>query len=228
MKIITTLIFILLTTLFVQGQLSGVYSCNKIDCDIYLFEKGSYYIGFDESYTDDIVECTVLSEGFYVVKDNLIVFTDRIHGYIMEMPLNKKIIRPQKAFAFMLNNDFRYCGGSQEFELSASTINSIILQQKRREYKLNNENIYPFRCGIYENEKGYKLTIIQKDNKYQLFFNNVLLLDGFWGKNENELILHDTALRHPFHLLIGDKILISSLLPGDYNSSVLYFREITY
>ncbi|MDP4278083.1 MAG: hypothetical protein Q8914_10695 [Bacteroidota bacterium] len=227
MRVLAIIFSMIMTFDFAQGQLSAIYTLktkNKnVDCNIYFFKEGRYYMELTESATSDIIESLILSYGKYIKKGNLILFKDIVHDYEVEMLLDGNKLIVKRSFAFLMGNKFIYYSGNTEDELGIfkNRLNSNILHQERLDYKKQNKNLLTFKYGIYENKQGLKLVVFQSGKIYQLFYKEILISKGYWKRNGNELDLFDTALRHYFYALIGDKILISKLLPGDYQSCLL-------
>ena len=59
---------------------------------------------------------------------------------------------------------------------------------------------------------------------YKLEFKDIVLSEGKWCRNTNELELKDINLRCSFYLLIDNKKLVSKLLLGDYKSFLLIYK----
>jgi hypothetical protein len=57
-----------------------------------------------------------------------------------------------------------------------------------------------------------------------LEFKDIVLSEGKWCRNTNELELKDINLRCSFYLLIDNKKLVSKLLLGDYKSFLLIYK----
>ena len=222
-----------------QGQLSRLYTFPSPDkrffSHVCLFEDGTYYMEFSESSSPAM--SYVLSCGNYDLKGNQIVFSDIVHGFQMEMFLNTF----QKSFAWFVGKRSIYYG--ENFE-SATPFPSPIpnIKEEREKYKLQHKWLFPFECGVYRDEyypTGYSIEeikyglirdkysfhtfdlYIKEDKTYQLFLKGVLLSRGTWTQHENELLLLDADLNHPFYALIGDGVLTSCLFPGDYRNCVL-------
>jgi len=222
MKIITLIISMLISTIgFAQSQITGVYSIDKfvenIECNIYFFKSGSYYIELSENVTSDINESLVLSYGKFSLTNNEVTLIDKVHNYKMRLIVDNKTLIVKQAFGFMINKRFVYYNSItiSEPKFLSSNIDARMLQEERKSYKNRHITLVPLNFGIFENEQGFKLNI-QQNNKYKLEFKNIILSEGEWNRDNNELELKDLNLKHSFYVLINDKKLISKLLPGDY------------
>lgn len=231
MKVLVMIFFMIIFSGFAQSQISSIYSFNNkdknIDYYICFYKDGSYLIEISKNVTLDIIEVFVLSDGYYLIKDNIVIFTDRIHGYKMEMVLNKNELIVKKSFNFLINKKFIYYEKNMKSKYHYNTCNINTLKLERNVYKTQNNDLHSLEYGTYESAQGFKLDIFQSDiilqldNQYQLYFKDVMISNGTWNRVENELVLYDTTLNHQFYLLIGDKVLISKLLPGDYSEGCL-------
>ena len=84
MRVLAIIFSMIMTFDFAQGQLSAIYTLKtkdkNVDCNIYFFKEGRYYMELTESATSDIIESLILSYGKYIKKGNLILFKDIVHG----------------------------------------------------------------------------------------------------------------------------------------------------
>jgi hypothetical protein len=101
--------------------------------------------------------------------------------------------------------------------------NPLLVQKEHKSYNISHNKLIPLYLGVYEDGQGYKLSI-QQNNKYKLEFKNIILSEGKWCRNTNELELKDINLRCSFYLLINNKKLVSKLLPGEYKSCSLIYK----
>jgi hypothetical protein len=110
-------------------------------------------------------------------------------------------------------------------------INLASQEKERRVYLQSHKSLFTLRYATYESEDNYQLNVknkiekghgyelsIQEDHRYTLYYKKVLLLQGTWSRNGNELALYDESLQHTFYALIGDEKLISKYLPGEYDA----------
>ncbi|MDD4921383.1 MAG: hypothetical protein PHS30_02780 [Bacteroidales bacterium] len=230
MKVILLIVNILLSSVsFAQLQPSGVYSLNgfdkNLDCDIYFFKNGRYYLGISENVTYDMIENLVFSYGKFSVNKNEVVLSDNLHNYRIILYADNNCLKVKKGFNFLLNKSFVFYSKTtgSEPQFVRPKLNRHILQQERMKYMQLHKISIPLYSGVYEDVQGFNLNI-QKDKKYKLWFKGILLSEGEWNRDGNELTLFDRTLRQPFYVLIGEKKLISSLLPGDYSQCSLIRR----
>ncbi len=224
-----TLILILLTytTIFSKGQITGVYSIERfdenLDCNIYFFKSGSYYIELSENVTSDIIESLVLSYGIISVTDNELTLIDQVHKYKIKLVVENNSLKVVQGFGFLLDKPFLYYNiiTTSEPKFISSNTNSLHLQEERERFKKAHLTLALLNFGLFENEQGFKLKIGQ-DNKYKLEFKNIIISEGEWLRFDNELEFKDIYLNHSFYALINEKVIISKLLPGDYKGCSLF------
>ena len=111
MKIITLIISMIISTIgFAQSQISGVYSIDRfaenVDCNIYFFKSGNYYIDLSETITSDIVESFILSIGKFSLTNNEVELIDNVHNYKMQLVVDNKTLIVKQAFGFLKNKRF--------------------------------------------------------------------------------------------------------------------------
>ena len=225
MRIIILIISMIISTISLAlSQISGIYTIGnlteKIDCNIYLFKNNSYYIELSENVTSDIIESLVLSYGKFSLTNNEVTLIDKVHNYKMQLILDNNVLIVKQAFGFITNKRFSCYSPNYHTGIPCSNINALFLQEERDKYKKAHIPLVPLNIGIFENEQGFKLNI-QQNNKYELEFKSIILSEGEWCRDGNELELKDLNLEHSFYVLISDKMLISKLLLGDYKGLLL-------
>jgi hypothetical protein len=227
MKIIILILNMIISTIgFAQCQITGIYSLDRFDenleCNIYFFKSGSYYIELSENVTSDIDEALVLSYGKFSLTNNEVTLIDKVHNYKMLLVVDNKTLRIKQAFNFLINKRFVFYNSitNSEPKFLSSNTDSLMLQEERKSYKKSHKTLVSLNFDVFENEQGFKLNILQ-NNKYKLEFKNIILSEGEWRRDSNELELKDLNLKHSFYVLIDDKVLISKLLPGEYKGCSL-------
>lgn len=210
----------------VQCQTTGIYSIDSlaenVECNIYLFESGNYYIELSENVTSDIVESLVLSYGIFSQEKSEISLIDKVHNYKMVLVIDNNILIIKKSFSFLKNKKFIFNSfvTIREPKFLNSDMDFLMLEKERQFHNESNKPLAPIDFGVYGNCKGFEL-IIQKNNKYILEFKNLILSEGEWCRNYNEIELMDVSLKHSFFVLVEGNSLISKLLPGEYKSCFL-------
>jgi len=233
MKTITLIISMIITSIgFAQIQITGIYSIDRytenLECNIYFFKSGSYYIELSENITSDINESLVLSYGNFSLTNNEVTLIDKVHNYKMQLVVDNKTLIAKQAFGFIKNKRFVYYSSitNSEPKFLSSNKEALMLQEKRKSCMKAFITLAPLNFGVFENEQGFKLNI-QQNNKYKLEFKNIILSEGEWLRDDNELELKDLNLKHSFYVLINDKMLTSKLLPGDYKGCSLIKKMAT-
>lgn len=233
MKIIALIISMIITTIgFAQSQITGIYSIDRFDenieCNIYFFKSGSYYIELSENVTSDIIESLVLSCGKFSLTNNEVTLIDKVHNYKMRFVVENKTLIVKQSFGFLMNKRFVYYDNIyREPESLCPDIDALMLQEERKSYNNTHVTLFPLKFGKFENEQGFKLNI-QQNNWYKLEFQNIIISEGRWHRDNNELELIDINLQHSFYTLINDKMLISKLLPGDYKGCSLIVSQPSF
>jgi TonB family protein len=243
MKKIVVLIYCMaLETLSLSANsVSGIYRLyinRDITCFIDLYPDNRYNLSLFVSHTDDINEEVPISIGKYKKTSNAIIFTDTVHGFTMRFQRNAdKSITVNKGFVLMKGKVFHYCSTSEGESIFTMFYNIKNQKQERSRYTQTHTTLYPVYYATYESENntivnkeyyqtelGYELKI-QKENKYALYYKGILISEGQWKRNGNELSLFDVNLQHFFYVLTGEKGLISKYLPGDYRGMYLFIKK---
>ena len=226
MKTFILVILMSITLNSLKSQSLGIYcmktSDSNLDCNLHLIKDGNYYIEYLEHISDDIIETLILSFGSYIVQENKIILTDKVHNYKICMKFTEQELEVKSSFICLLNKKFIYCNNSIKngLDFANLNINSESLLEDRISYEMQYKNLFNFYLGIYENNQGFRL-YVQEPYRFSYYYKNILISTGNWERVGNKLVLYDTNINHSFFVLIGDMILISKLLPGDYNGFLL-------
>lgn len=228
----TMLVLLFFSTLnIVRGQLSGVYVADfkdKVEYYLRFFNDRQYYMDIVVHETSDILDVRTMSIGQYSVKGKEISLKDKIYNFQMELVIINDSLKMEKSFCFLKDKTFNFKSTYVD-KLPFNWLkdyDSVSIEKERVEYKIQNPKIYSLAYGDYFSVKciqcalRYCLTI-NEDNTYRIYFRDLLISEGFWEREGVELILNDTSLKQRFYMMIGNRVLISKLLPGDYESVIL-------
>jgi TonB family protein len=213
---------------FAQRQLDGLYFTdlgNSFECEIAFYSNKNYEVSIAKKISPEVIETTILSSGTYTVKRNQIVLHDSNLGFEMQCERDQSDkLKFSKGFAFLLSYTLNLYGISYEPEDNMqSNLSPIQIQKERETYKQLHSNKYLLYYSQYMNG-GYVLDI-QRKYKYTLRYKGILLSEGIWKKDGNELLLSDYSLQHQFVVLIGEEGLIGKYLPGNFNDLILYEKN---
>jgi hypothetical protein len=235
----------ILLNCILQAQISGSYYLNnfnvnnfgvKLNCYIEFYKSGCYMLTLNEQMTEDQIETDVLSLGKYTLKNKEITLTDEEHRFQMKLLFSNDEIIAKQSYCFLMNKIFKSDYDSKDSDCLFSPNKKLIEQkQERQAYKQINKtmchiyygtyrsenNFVKYDKGIYETGRGYELKIMQ-EHKYVLYYKKILISEGKWDKNGNELALFDENLQHFFYVMVNKDGLISKYLPGDYKGCSLF------
>ena len=196
-------------------------------CGISFINGIEYYIELSYYATEDIIYSLVLSHGNYFAEGSLVKMMDKRFGYEMLMICNGNRLEVKKGFAFMNNRCFNYSGWSYIDDVPINNYkDSVTLSKERQKYVEKHAALLPLPIGLYGSDSPfeYKLSL-QEQQVYQLSYYDIVFLKGQWKREGNILHLYDTALNCTFHMLVGDGVLISKLLPGDYSGGFVLKKK---
>lgn len=226
------IISLLFSTIIISanGQMSGTYVSDlgrKVQYYLGFFNDGQYYLNVTENLTLDISCVTNYSIGKYIIDHDVIRLNDRIHKFQFEFLKNGDTIITKKSYVFLQGKAFAFKSDySDESSLKQLRMyDSLTIHLERSEYKENHHRIFPL-YNKYVSEdtrwcsKKYDLAL-NHDSTYHLLSKEILISEGTWSRKGVELILFDKWLQKRFYLLIGKRVAISKLLPGDYESVIL-------
>lgn len=227
MKLLLIFTMIILAYSSINAQITGTYSIRKLNSnisgDIFFFKNGHYLLDLQESLSDDVIEGMIFSDGSFSQKNNEITLTDKVHGYKIVLLKNNNELQVINGFNWLMKKSFVFFNKSvynEEKHIPKINVSSFI--RKRYEYKKSHKTGIPLYPGIYDDIRSRTSLNIQSNNQYSMMYKSIILSQGSWRRNGNELVLLDSALKQPFYVLIGNNVLISCLLPGDYVGISLY------
>ena len=228
-RLLVLLFFSTLT--LAHGQLSGTYVAdfrNKVEYYLKFLNDGQYLFEMIEHVTNDILGARTMSIGNYSVEDKEVRLKDKVHNFQLSLVIVNDSLMMKNSFCFLKGKTFGF-KSSYIYEMNLNWLkdyDSVWLEKNRIEYKKHNKRIFPLDSGDYLLKEflfgslRYCLTINQ-DNTYRLYFKTMIISEGTWNREGVELVLYDTCLKHQFYLMIRKRSLISKLLPGDYEPSIL-------
>jgi len=224
--IIFCLIFFACTSVTTLSQLSAVYSLdnvsgNSTDCCIYLYKNGVYEIVLEEQETVDLISNSQISYGNYTCENKQINLFDLYNGYQMRFILRDDYIVSIRSFKWLLNRKFL----KRDFQIyddpDSTYLKEKKVEQRRKEFKQICNVEYPMKMGIYKTIYGFTLNI-KCDRQYVFEYHGIILSEGTWSRNGNELVLVDTVLQYSFFVFIEKEGLNCLILPGNYNGFVYH------
>lgn len=213
---------------FTNAQLVGIYSIpdfdNKVECNLFLYSTNNYFLELSESLTTDIVHSMVISYGSYSVHNNELILLDKVHNYKICLARNHDTLTTKRSFKLL--NDMQFILISRDLDAEPLFISSRLdrstFVQDRLKYRYSINHEFNLKFGIYRSKDGLSLFLLP-NNRYVYKYREITISEGTWNRNRNELELIDSALNHPFYVLIGEEILLSKLLPGDFRGAKLIF-----
>lgn len=204
---------------------------DEVFCYIDFYDDGKYQIVFNYDDYDDILYLTPISFGTYKIKNDVIHMKDNLCGFDMDLRMKNDSIYPIKALDFIKKSKIaclktRNSGSSDEI---LDNINFTIKQRKEIINRVVKQE--PSNCtltlGTYKSIYGYGTyyLTLNDDGNYILRFQDIVVSQGFWGKNKKQLELNDIELSHKFELFVREDKLISKSIPGEYGCIMKYTSE---
>jgi TonB family protein len=220
----------IVTICLAQRQLNGLYSIdlgNSLECKIAFYVNEKYEISISEKILHDITEICILSSGNYIAKGNQIVLHDSNVGFEMRCKQEQSDeLKVTKGFAFLLFRTLKLYGISYEPKYNINMHSNLSPIQIKKEREAN-KRVHPDRYPLYYSRyiNGDYVLEIQKEYKYALQYRGILLSEGIWIKEGNELLLSDHSLQYKYVVLTGKEGLIGKYLPGNFSNLILYEKN---
>ena len=225
------LLYGIILNTFAQNELKDTYIIDLSSdqkCEILFYSNAKYQISILNIVSRTMTEETVLSCGTYTKKGNLIILHDSYIGLKMQCERsNSYELKFVQGFTFLLHKIFKLCGITYAPEETIpSNYSSIRIKQARENYKKSHPNKYVLYYSQYSN--GDYVLDIQKEYKYVLRYSHLIISEGIWKKEGNEILLFDNSLQYTFIILIGPKGLMGKYLPGNFNNLILYEKNYPF
>lgn len=160
---------------------------------------------------------TLFSYGCFNQENNVVFLKDVPSGFQMVLEkIDELSFLCKKGFYFLENKIFQY---KESYSIEECfPIDRWIVEHRKREDLFRKEKSnypMPFKLGTY----GHSL-IIEVNNRYKLFEDadvdlRLLLSEGSWRKDGNELRLYDSSLDYSFLLLIRNDDLLKNRYPDN-------------
>jgi TonB family protein len=213
---------------FAQKQFSGIYQMESFDkntyCSVEFHENGCYELELSKNVTSDIIVGLLLSYGRFEIKDSKIILYDDVYKYSMILSVceNKKL-KVLEGFCCIMFRNFIYESPSYEYDCMNKPETTYAEHQKERAlYKTTHTTVYPLESGLYFGT--FSQLNLQSNDRYTLYFYNILISEGTWGKEGNEIYLYDTNLHHNFYVLVEEETLIGKYLPGSFRDNNILIK----
>ena len=204
------------------SQISKIYTYesvgNKIDCNIFFYKEGFYKLTLDD-FTSENPYQVILSKGNYVVKNDIILLTDQYNKFTMQFLNYKKNIVGIKTYQCLKNKKFieSYLGIYNKPNNSDSK--NLSLKDSREYFANKNKELFNFNCGNYLMQLDFTLNLYA-ENDFKFCYRDIVLLKGSWNRNQNEIVLNDVLINHPFYVIIDKNKLRCEILPDEINNEM--------
>ena len=212
-------VFLMFNVNMVRSQLCTQYDCSyskDVDCYFTLYKNGLYEIVLYKDYTEDLSSNTTLAYGKYVYQNGKITCYDQYSGFQMVYSYNPKYLQPEKAFfglknkKLLLDQYHTVMPNDKPDFLDYKGI-SESLRQIKSEFKKSQKILNDFKPAIYDDSFGERILILQPDHRYRMLIYNIIMSNGTWSLQGNELVLYDEDLKCKFYAFIKKDKLICGL-----------------
>ena len=197
------------------GDYSIEIESGSVWCGLTLTSDETYQITLDCNETEDIVYSAVLSLGHYTCEEERLILHDDYYDYDMDLSIIDNVISVNHGFTFLNHKSIEIY--SQQPSNIYPPSDDFLNQRKREIESFTDNNDLPeLLFGIYSDTNKLYSIKIGWFNCFQLYFKDVLILQGKWKQQGNMLLLYDKALGHVFSLGIGNKELVGIEIPGEF------------
>lgn len=203
------------------AQMVGVYNLvnfnEKFACTLCFHKSGKYDITLDESYSDDILESTLLSVGKYFENGSKVILKDNICKFEIEcIKIDSKTLFVSKSFGCMQSLKFVLLRDKEDDPIDIEEDKIISKVEARNKLKKINQRVL---VGEYKDDNSLSLIIAK--SSYKLHYKGLFLSMGSVVQRGNKLELADKCLNKVFNVIIEKEYLVSNLLPSDFKGVVL-------
>lgn len=167
---------------------------------------------------EDVIEVRIVSYGQYVSDEDGMILTDEFHGYKTYLQEEGGFLVVRESLGILKDMKFFFRDRCDMPEYEKPVKEKI--EEERRLYNKTSADSHELRPGLYVNYEGYELSLTE-DGSFNLKYKDIFMSSGKWERDRNILMLEDSINECLFYLLIGEKNLISKLLPLDCCGCVL-------
>ena len=215
-----SILLLLLSCVRLWAQINpGDYSIDiesgSVWCGLTLTSNETYQITLDCNETEDIVYSAVLSLGHYTCEEERLILHDDFYDYDMDLSIIDNVISVNHGFIF-LNNKSIEIYNQQPSNIYPPSDDFLNRRKREIESFMDNNNLPELLFRIYSDTNKLYSIKIGWFNCFQLYFQDVLILQGKWKQQGNMLLMYDKALGHVFSLGIGNKGLVGIEIPGEF------------
>lgn len=200
----------------------------NLDFDIHFLENGEYCAEISSQETDDIVYIMVVSFGQFKLNDDLIIMTDAMHDFQMQLLIEGDTLFVQKGFGFMKDKKLHRWGKTSPDNVHIKDFNKENLRQERERYEVQHKELHELTFGKYKGMDWDCDLAINENHTYVYEFRECQISKGTWERKGNILTLCDASLDCDSYLLVGEKDrVISKVLVGDDTGGRVFKKEQT-
>lgn len=186
---------------------------DNIECDLFLFNNGKYYIQLNNQITLDINEGLLLSYGDFIKEENTIKLKDTPIGYTLKFSIKNNELIGFKTYFFLLNKSlvFTHKGFMKLPPFFIYNNNKPIASSDN----LAKSN---FKIGNYINKFGLNVHVYSNNN-FGVYYHSIKIFSGYYNYYKDNIVyLEDVSINHKFKmLLLNDKSMKGFLVPGKDN-----------
>ena len=225
MKSFTKVVFLLMLLMPLVGRtqqsiIGNLFTMDMeqkdLSFDIHFLENGEYCAEISSQETDDIVYTMVVSFGQFQLDDGLIIMTDVLHDFQMQLLIEGDTLYVQKGFGFMRDKKLHCWGKTSQDNVHIKALNKDNIRQERERYEVQHKELHELTFGKYKGMDWDCDLTINENHTYVYEFRECQISKGTWERKGNILTLRDTSLDCDSYLLVGEKdSVISKVLVGD-------------
>lgn len=191
----------------------------QVDCELRIASDFTYEICLDFHETDDIVYSALLSYGHYSTNNEQLILHDDYYDFDWDILIRSNAIGVGRGYAFLDGKRILEYH-SENAEVSTPDKNYLSRNKVLIDNFIAQQNNAQLVVGQYK-DQNHRYTIILEDGgRYLMYLKDVLLLEGIWRQQDNNVVLHDDRLNHDFTMAIGNEKLLSLGIPGEFGGTM--------
>lgn len=193
-------------------KLYKYYVNDNVECDLFLFNNGKYYIEIHNQITSDISDGLLISYGDFIKEENIIKLKDISNGYILKFSVENNGLTGYKTY-FFLSKKFLVFKHEGFMKLPSFFINNNRTIASS-DYLAQND----LKIGNYINKFGLNIRIYS-NKRFGVYYHSIEIFNGYYNYCKGNIIyLEDVSINHKFKMiLLDDKSMSGFLVPGKDN-----------
>jgi hypothetical protein len=196
------------------------YISPNIDCYISFYDTGDYELDIYSWEGDDNCIIDNFSFGKYKIEGDNILMTDFLNDSRLHFKYyNDSIVGGIGVYSFLSGKVLKKIIGENYGDNRCRNYKLIPVNELRKQLSLYSGTPRLIENGIFSNNIGYKL-VLNENRRYVYKLKELILSEGVWQQEKNELIMFDEYVLNKFYFNIDSNVVTEISFSGREHSQL--------